>query len=132
LFTSAGIKIYCKNPNWYLTEGDDVFFCLASEGTLVVIISVTVSIRAILLEESRIVDRPVGRLASFWSTVISTTTILISVESTTSGVTSYDGPFAVGNLEFLRTTIKKVDGTLAFPAAVLATVTLSINRLQLQ
>lgn len=102
---------------------------LARERALVVVVSVAVRVWTGAFKHGGVICGPVRALACFGGVMGSGTTILVGVESVTSGITSNDLT-AVGaeDLEFGGTLAVDVGGAFGLFAAVLASVAVAVNR----
>lgn len=83
LFSLLEVKFYHfkVKKKTILTEGYTISVGDALEGAGVVVVGVTVSVRAPFLEEIGPVHRPIGRFALLGNTIVTTATILIGIES---------------------------------------------------
>lgn len=78
-----------------------IFTSLASESTLVIIVSVAVSIRTSRFEYSWIINSPIGTPAGFGSAVTSCATVFVGMESVARGVAGDDlGAIVITDLQF--------------------------------
>ena len=78
-----------------------------------------------MLEDGRVVDRPVGALAGFWTIVSTTAAVFVSIEFHASGLASNGPATAVLNDEFSRTDGIQIREATSTTTVILPTTTTS-------